>query len=145
MVRDDEVVVLIRDGAVDGVLTSRTLNPADYTGADVYRVFTGRFEGLVFGGPVPLEGVRGVTGSAEVEVTDPVRLDEAMIAARVPVADLDVWLSEQMMEGVSDVLVQLHGRAKPHAIIGGIIASTAGMEEAIGVVARDIGRIRLLK
>jgi len=141
----DEVVVLVRDGAVDGVLTAETRNPADYTGAEVYRVSTAVFEGLGFGGPVPLQGVRGVSGAADVQVTDPVRLVQAMVAHRVSPRDLDVWLSDQMMDGVADVLVQLHGRAKAHAIIGGIIASTAAMEEAVGVVARDIGRIRLLK
>ena len=144
-VRVEEVAVLVRDGEVDGVLTSRSLNPADYTGAHVYRVFTGVFEGLRFGGPVPLEGVRGVTGEADVQVTDPVHLVTAMATADVRLGDLDVWLSDRMMECVAEVLVQLHGRAKPHAIIGGIVACTACMAEEVGVVARDIGRIRLLK
>ncbi len=49
------------------------------------------------------------------------------------------------MECVSEVLSQLRGRAKANAIIGGIIACTSCMEEEIGVVVRDIGRIRLLK
>jgi len=144
-VQGEDVAVLVRDGEIAGVLTPQSRNPADYTGAYVYRVYTRLFEGMRFGGPVPLEGVRGVTGEAEVEVTDPVRLVSAMIAADVPVDDLEVWLSERMMECVGEVLVQLHGRAKAHAIIGGIIACTACMEEDVGVVARDIGRIRLLK
>jgi len=144
-VRGEDVAVLIQDGEVAGVLTSRSLNPADYAGAHVYRVFTGRFEGMRFGGPVPLDGVRGVTGEAEVEVTDPVRLVMAMIAADVDVDALDVWLPDRIMQCVGEVLSQLHGRAKAHAIISGIVACTSCMEEDVGVVVRDIGRIRLLK
>jgi hypothetical protein len=145
VVEGDDVAVLVRDGEIAGVLTSESRNPADYGGCDVYRVFTGGFDGMRFGGPVPLEGVRGVTGAADVQVTDPVRLVTAMIAAEVRVDALDVWLSDRMMECVGEVLVQLHGRAKAHAIIGGIVACTACMEEDVGVVVRDIGRIRLLK
>ena len=145
VVAGEEVAVLVEDGAIAGVLTPESRNPADYAGAAVYRVTTDLFEELRFGGPVPLEGVRGVTGAAEVQVTDPVRLVEAMLAAEVRVEDLEVWLSERMMECVGEVLVQLHGRAKAHAIIGGIIACTSCMEEDVGVVVRDIGRIRLLK
>ena len=144
-VRDQDVAVLIRDGEVAGVLTSKALNPADYEGAHVYRVFTARFDGMRFGGPVPLDGVRGVTGEAEVQVTDPVRLVTAMIAADVDIDALDVWLPDRIMECVAEVLGQLHGRAKAHAIISGIVACTSCMEEDVGVVVRDIGRIRLLK
>jgi hypothetical protein len=145
VVQGDDVAVLVRDGEVAGVLTSRSLNPADYTGCDVYRVCTGVFEAMRFGGPVPLEGVRGVTGAADVQVTDPVRLVTAMVAAGVRVDAIDVWLSDRMMGCVGEVLVQLHGRAKAHAIIGGIVACTSCMEEDAGVVVRDIGRIRLLR
>ena len=145
VVEGDDVAVLIQNGEVVGVLTSRSRNPADYAGALVYRVFTGRFEGLRFGGPVPLNGVRGVTGEADVEVTDPVRLVSAMVAAAIDVDALDVWLPDRIMECVAEVLGQLHGRAKAHAIISGIVACTSCMEEDVGVVVRDIGRIRLLK
>ncbi len=144
-VEGDDVAVLVRDGEVAGVLTAESRNPADYEGADVYRVFTGVFEGMRFGGPVPLDGVRGVTGGADVQVTDPVRLVTAMIAADVRVDTLDVWLPDRIMECVSEVLAQLHGRAKAHAIISGIVACTSCMEEDVGVVVRDIGRIRLLR
>ncbi len=141
----EHVAVLIRGGEVAGVLTPESRNPADYAGAHVYRVFIGRFEGMRFGGPVPLDGVRGVTGEADVEVTDPVRLVTAMVTAGVDADALDVWLPDRIMECVSEVLAQLHGRAKAHAIISGIVACTSCMEEDVGVVVRDIGRIRLLK
>lgn len=144
-VEGDDVVVLVREGEVAGVLTAESRNPADYSGCDVYRVFTGVFDEMRFGGPVPLEGVRGVSGAADVQVTDPVRLVTAMVAADVRLDALDVWLSDRIMECVGEVLVQLHGRAKAHAIIGGIIACTSCMDEDVGVVVRDIGRIRLLK
>jgi len=57
--QEQEVLVLVEGGEVAGVLTASSKNPADYTGATVYRVFTDRFERMRFGGPVPLEGVRG--------------------------------------------------------------------------------------
>lgn len=144
-VQDDSIAVLIRDGEVAGVLTSASKNPADYGGAYVYRVFTGVFEAMRFGGPVPIEGVRGVFGEADLQVTDPVRLVTAMIAADIDVEAIDRWLPDRVMECVSEVLSQLCGRAKANAIIGGIIACTSCMEEDVGVVVRDIGRIRLLK
>lgn len=141
----EHVAVLVQGGAIVGVLSPESRNPADYAGAHVYRVFTGRFEGMRFGGPVPLDGVRGVTGEADVQVTDPVCLVTAMIGADVDVDALDVWLPDRIMECVGEVLSQLHGRAKAHAIISGIVACTSCMEEDVGVVVRDIGRIRLLK
>ncbi len=96
-----------------------------------------------FGGPVPLEGVRGVFGEADLEVKDPVRLVEAMLAAGVEVRAVDQWIPDRIMVCVTEVLTQLRGRAKANAIIAAILSCTAAMEGEMGVVVRDIGRIRV--
>lgn len=144
-VREQDVAVLVQNGQIAGVVTSQTQRPADYRGAHALFVRIALFEGMRFGGPVPLPGVRGVFGEADLEVVDPVRLVEAMLASGVDVGAVEVWIPERIMVCVTEVLTQLRGRAKANAIIAAILSCTAGMEEEMGVVVRDIGRIRVQK